>query len=133
VTIALFVFLVAFGYVIGVLSALLGVGGGIFMVPALVLVAGFEQQVAQATSLLVVLPTAVVATHRLQKTGIGDLRLSAKIGILGVVGSALGALLALQLSGEALRWAFAALLITVGVRLLADARKSRRAPQGPAD
>ena len=132
-TAALFVFLVAFGYVIGVLSALLGVGGGIFMVPALVLVAGFEQQVAQATSLLVVLPTAVVATQRLQKAGLGDLRLSARIGVLGVIGSALGALLALHLSGEALRWAFAALLITVGVRLLADARETRRAPHGPAD
>src|SRR3712207_7346366 len=53
-------------------SAVLGVGGGIFMVPALVLIGDFSQQEAQATSLLVIVPTAAVATWTLQKKGIGD-------------------------------------------------------------
>jgi uncharacterized membrane protein YfcA len=121
-SIELVLFLVVFGYAVGVLSALLGVGGGIFMVPALVLVAGFSQQSAQATSLLVILPTAIVGTLRLTKAGVGDVPLSAKIGVLGVGGSALGAYLALQLPGDVLRYAFAALLIVVGVQLLLKAR-----------
>ena len=119
----LVLFLAVFGYLVGVLSALLGVGGGIFMVPALVLVADFSQQAAQATSLLVILPTAIVATRRLRSAGIGDPRLSVKMGLLGAAGGALGALLALQLSGEVLRYAFAALLVLVGLRLLADAAR----------
>jgi uncharacterized membrane protein YfcA len=121
---ALVVFLVVFGYATGVLSALLGVGGGIFMVPALVLVAGFAQQSAQATSLLVVLPTAIIATRRLRRAGIGDPALSIKIGVLGIVGGAVGALLALQLPGEVLQYVFAALLVLVGGRLLLDARRA---------
>lgn len=122
-SIELILFLVVFGYLVGVLAALLGVGGGIFMVPALVLVADFTQQEAQATSLLVILPTAIIATQRLHRAGVGDTRMSTRIGLLGVAGGALGALLALQLPGEVLRYAFAALLIVVAVRLLADARK----------
>lgn len=121
--------LVVFGFAVGTLSGLLGVGGGIFMVPFLVIAAGFGQQEAQATSLLVVLPTAVVATRTLHAKGIGDVRGATRIGILGVVGSALGALLALELPGEVLRVCFAVLLVVVAVRLLRDA--SRR-PVPPA-
>jgi uncharacterized protein len=120
----LVLFLVAFGYAVGVLSALLGVGGGIFMVPALVLIAGFDQQAAQATSLLVILPTAIVATRRLRSAGVGDPALSVRMGLLGAAGGGLGAYLALQLPGEVLRYVFAALLVVVGVRLLVDARRS---------
>ena len=78
---ALFLFLIVFGLMTGVLSALLGVGGGIFMVPALVLVGGFSQQEAQATSLLVIVPTAIVATWALQQKGIGDVRLAGKLAL----------------------------------------------------
>lgn len=117
---ALLVVLAAFGVAVGTLSGLLGVGGGIFMVPFLVIVAGFGQQEAQATSLLVILPTAIVATRTLRAKGVGDVGGALRIGVLGAAGSVLGALLALQLSGQALRLAFAALLVFVGTRLLRD-------------
>jgi uncharacterized membrane protein YfcA len=123
VPLELILFLVAFGYLVGILSALLGVGGGIFMVPVLVLVADFGQQAAQATSLLVILPTAIVATRRLQRGGIGDARMSARIGVLGAAAGALGAWLALSLPGEVLRYVFSGLLVLVGARLLLDARR----------
>jgi uncharacterized membrane protein YfcA len=119
----LVIFLVAFGAVTGVLSALLGVGGGIFMVPALVLVADFGQQEAQATSLLVIVPTAAVATWALRKKDIGDVGLATKLGVLGVIGGVAGAAAALALSGQLLRYAFALLLCVVGLRLLLDARR----------
>jgi len=118
---ALFLFLIVFGLMTGVLSALLGVGGGIFMVPALVLVGGLSQQEAQATSLLVIVPTAIVATWVLQKTGIGDIRLAGKLALLGILGAAAGAAVALAVSGDLLRYAFALLLVIVGGRLLWDA------------
>jgi uncharacterized protein len=121
---------IAFGVVTGILSGLLGIGGGLFMVPFLVLVGGAAQQEAQATSLLVILPTAVVATWSLQRAGIGDLRLSLRMGLVGIFGSVAGATLALALPGSVLRLIFAAVLALVGLRLLRDAT-SRSAPQGP--
>jgi uncharacterized membrane protein YfcA len=121
-SLGLFIFLGLFGVLVGVLSAVLGVGGGIFMVPALVLIADFSQQEAQATSLLVIVPTAGVATWTLQKKQIGDVRLAAKLAPLGIAGAAAGAAVALAVSGELLRYAFALLLVIVGARLLWDAR-----------
>src|ERR1700712_563055 len=102
--------LVVFGVFTGMLSGLLGVGGGIFMVPFLVLVAGLDQHEAQATSLLVVLPTAIVASWSLYKRGVGDVRLSLRMGLVGMAGSAAGAVLALSLPAHALRLIFATLM-----------------------
>jgi uncharacterized protein len=121
---ALVIFLALFGGLTGMLSALLGVGGGIFMVPALALVAGFDQQEAQATSLLVIVPTAAVATWTLRANAIGDIRLGGRLGLLGILGAVAGAAAALALPGELLRYAFALLLVIVGVRLLIDSRSS---------
>lgn len=127
-----FAALVAFGFATGMLSGLLGVGGGIFMVPFLVLAFGMVQQDAQATSLLVVLPTALVATRRLSKQGVGDVRAGLTIGLYGVVGSIASTLLALQLSGAVLRALFAVLLVVVGAKLLRDAARRPAAPPAPA-
>ena len=63
--------LVAFGVLTGVAAGVLGVGGGVMMVPFLVLVIGYSQHEAEATSLLVVLPTAVVASVVLYRRGVG--------------------------------------------------------------
>lgn len=126
-----FAALVAFGFATGMLSGLLGVGGGIFMVPFLVLAFGMVQQDAQATSLLVVLPTALVATRRLSKQGVGDVKAGLTIGLYGVVGSIASTLLALQLSGAVLRALFAVLLVVVGAKLLRDAARRPAAPPAP--
>ena len=69
---ALDVALAAFGVLAGVASGLLGVGGGTLMVPFLTLAAGYSQHVAEATSLLVILPTAIVGSLALRHRGIGD-------------------------------------------------------------
>jgi hypothetical protein len=122
-SVGLFVFLSAFGVVVGLLSAVLGVGGGIFMVPALVLIADFSPQEAQATSLLVIVPTATVATCALQKNRIGDVRLAAKLAPLGCLGAAAGAAVALAVSGQLLRYGFALLLVVVGTTLLWQSRQ----------
>lgn len=118
--------LAAFGVLTGMLSGLLGVGGGIFMVPFLVLVVGLTQHQSQATSLLVVLPTAVVASWLLHRRGVGNLRVALRMGLIGMVGSIAGTLLALSLPGSVLRLIFAALMVVVGLRLLRDAARPPR-------
>lgn len=114
---------VAFGVLTGVLSGLLGVGGGIFMVPFLVLVAGLGQQEAQATSLLVIAPTSVVVALALRRNGVGDLPLGLRMGAVGVVGGVAGTLLALSLPQGVLGLLFTSLMIVAGLRLLRDARQ----------
>lgn len=116
----LYVTLVGFGFLTGGAAGLLGVGGGIMMVPFLTLVTGLSQHAAEATSLLVVLPTAVVATVVLQRKGIGDAWLALRFGALGAVGGVLGALVALSLPGHVLRVVFACFLAAVAVRLVRD-------------
>ena len=124
-TVALLLALVAVGAAAGVLAGFLGVGGGVLLVPFLVLALGMTQHEAEATSLLVILPTAIAASIALRLRGVGDLPAALGIGLVGAVGAAAGALLALELPGSVLRWFFAVLLALVGLRLIRDARVER--------
>lgn len=121
-TVALFAALIAVGAAAGVLAGLLGVGGGILLVPFLVLAVGMTQHEAEATSLLVILPTAVAASIALRRRGVGDLPVALLIGLVGAVGAVAGALLALSLPADILRTVFAVLLAIAGLRLVRDAR-----------
>jgi uncharacterized membrane protein YfcA len=117
----LFAALILFGLFTGAAAGLLGVGGGIMMVPFLTLVASLPQHAAEATSLLVVLPTAIVASVVLHRRGIGNLWLAVRFGTLGAAGGVVGALLALALPAHALRILFALFLGAVAIRLIRDA------------
>jgi uncharacterized membrane protein YfcA len=119
----LYAALVAFGFLAGATAGLLGVGGGIMIIPFLTLVAGVSQHQAEATSLLVILPTAIVATIVLRRKGIGDAALALRFGTLGAAGGVLGALAALALPAHVLRLVFALFLAAVAVRLLRDGLK----------
>ena len=118
--VALLLGLVAFGLFTGVAAGLLGVGGGILMVPFLTLAVGLSQHAAEATSLAVVLPTAIAASAELRRRGVGDLGVSLRFGVVGAAGAAAGALVALALPGATLRVVFAFFLALVGLRLVRD-------------
>jgi uncharacterized membrane protein YfcA len=122
----LYVALVAFGVGVGVASGLLGVGGGILIIPFLTLAVGLSQHSAEATSLLVILPTAIAGSLALRRHGVGDLGLALRLGVFGAVGSVLGALLALALSGGTLRVVFAVFVGLVGLRLAWDGIRGER-------
>jgi uncharacterized protein len=108
-----------------VLAGLLGVGGGILLVPFLVLAVGMTQHEAEATSLLVILPTALAASIALRRRDVGDLPVALAVGTVGALGAVVGVLLALALDADVLRLVFAALLALVGARLIRDARAVR--------
>lgn len=93
--------------------------------PFLVLAVGMSQHEAEATSLLVILPTAMAASLALRRRDVGDLRVALAVGVVGAVGAAGGALLALSLPAATLRLVFAVLLAIVGARLVRDARAGR--------
>ena len=114
----LFPALVAVGVLAGFGAGLLGVGGGAIIVPFLVLAAGMPQHAAQATSLLVVVSTATMASIVLWRRGVGDLGVALRIGVCGAIGGVAGALtVSLALPGDALRAVFAVFLAGVGIRM----------------
>lgn len=109
----------ATGVVAGVLSGLFGIGGGVAIVPALVLILGFEQKTAVGTSLgALILPVAALSVAQYYKAGHVNVKASLLIGAGIFVGSLLGARVALGTSDLILRRLFAVLLVAVAVRLV---------------
>ena len=102
----------------GAVGGLLGVGGGILFVPALAILLGNDQLEAEATSLLVIVPMAIVGTWRQHRHGNVDLREGATIGVLAVPGVVIGVVVANALPERALELGFAALCVIVAARLL---------------
>ena len=101
----------------GVLSAIMGVGGGIIMVPAMVLLFGMSQHTAEGTSLLVIIPTAIAGSLRHSRSGYTDWRLGLIVGLGGIGGALLGARLALGLDADLLQKLFATFLLLIALRL----------------
>lgn len=102
----------------GVIAGLLGVGGGVLFVPGLVIFLGLDQHHAEATSLLAIVPVAMMGAYRHDSYGNvrrGDALL---LGVLSVAGAAAGVALANALSGALLRDAFAALMVIVAAQLV---------------
>ena len=111
----------------GVLSALMGVGGGLVLVPAMVLLFSFSQHTAEGTSLLVIIPTALVGAIRHARRGYTDWRLGLAVGVGGIAGGLVGAQVALALDSDILQLLFALFLAATGVRML----RGREQPKQP--
>ncbi len=111
-------YLVALGLLAGGLSGLLGVGGGAIMVPALALGPGFVQQLAQGTSLTAMVPSGAMGAVVHARLGHVDRRVAVPLMVGIALGSWAGGSGALALSAEALRIAFSALLVWLGIRYL---------------
>jgi uncharacterized protein len=108
---------IAIGLAAGIVAGLLGVGGGVLFVPGLVLFLGLDQHQAEATSLLAIVPVAIVGTYRQDRYGNVHRADALLLGLLSVAGAAAGVALANALSGTVLRDAFALLLVIVAAQL----------------
>jgi uncharacterized membrane protein YfcA len=121
------IWLILIGVAAGVLGGLLGVGGGVLFVPGLVIVVGLTQHEAEATSLLAIVPVALVGAVRQNRYGNVRRDDALLAGVLSVAGVAGGVALANALSGTALRTAFAVLILLVAAQLV---RKALRDESG---
>lgn len=101
------------GGIAGTIGAMLGLGGGIFLVPFLVLVFGLPMHQAVATSILAVIATSSAGAAMNIERRIVNLRLGMVLEILTVVGAIMGGLTANVLSGQTLSRIFASLLLVV--------------------
>lgn len=118
--------LVAVGVATGILSGLIGVGGGIVVVPALMVLFGASDLVAKGTSLLMMIPTAVSGTiGNLRRRNV-DLVAAAVVGVAACTTTALGAWIATLVDPFAANMLFAAYLVVIGVQLALRALRDRR-------
>ena len=110
------------GLLAGVVAGLLGVGGGALFVPALTLGLGLSQLDAEATSLLAIIPVAVVGAWRQRAHGNVDLPTGGLLGLLAIAGAAAGVAVANAVPRRALEVGFALLMLFVAVRLVRPPR-----------
>ena len=108
------------GVLVGLVAGLMGVGGGVIVVPALVLLFELGDVTAKGTSLLVVLPTAIVGTLRNLRHDNVDLRGALLIGTGGMLSAFGGGLLAGVIAPEVSAGLFAGLLMIIALRLARD-------------
>jgi hypothetical protein len=126
-----YLLITASGLVIGVLSGLTGVGGGVFIVPTLVLGFGLVQRVAQGTSLVAILPTAAVGAITHYRHGNVDVRAAGWIAVAGVPAALIGAGLALWLPVRVLAGLFGLFLIYAAFRTWPRRKPLALVPSGP--
>ncbi|HYK06231.1 MAG TPA: sulfite exporter TauE/SafE family protein [Gaiellaceae bacterium] len=110
--------LVLLGLVAGLFSALFGVGGGIVLVPLLILMLGFESRVASGTSLAAIGITALAGTILYAFEGHVDVGHAALVGLPAAAGAIVGTGVQQRVSGRNLTRAFAGLLVVLAVWLL---------------
>jgi uncharacterized membrane protein YfcA len=124
---------IAIGLCAGIVGGLLGVGGGVLFVPGLVIVLGLGQHQAEATSLLAIVPVAIVGT--IKQDGYGNVRRKDALlmGLLSIAGVAAGVVLANALSGSVLRIAFALLMVLVAAQLVRKSLGEESDPDQPPD
>jgi uncharacterized membrane protein YfcA len=106
------------GSIAGIFSGVVGLGGGVIIVPALVLIFGFSQQQAQGTTLaLMVPPIGILAAYTYYQQGFVDLKIAALVCVGFVLGGWLGAKVAVQLPKETLQKIFALFLFLISIKM----------------
>lgn len=107
------------GLVAGIFSGLIGIGGGIIIIPALVFLFGLSQHQAQGTTLaLLVPPIGFLAAWTYYKEGYVDLRIASLICVGFFLGGLLGAKLAVGLSNPVLEKVFGAALLLISLKMI---------------
>lgn len=111
--------LIAIGIITGAMAGMLGIGGAIIMIPALVFFMGFSQQMAQGTSLAVMLPPiGILAAYNYYKAGQVNIKYALILAACFLIGSYFGSKLALNIPQAALKKIFGVLLLLVAARML---------------
>ncbi len=116
------VMLVVIGFATGVIAGLLGVGGGVVMVPAMVVGFGMVPVVAKGTSVAVIIPTSMMGTWRNRARRNVDLRLAATAGVAGAAAAVVGASISDRMSDRLSNVLFGALLVVVAITQAASLR-----------
>jgi Predicted permeases len=106
------------GLAAGILSGLLGVGGGLVLVPIMVFLLGISQHVAQGVSLLVIIPTAASGLWHLHKEKLVDYRTAGLLSAGAIVGAIISANIVQDIPAVALKKIFGIFIVIMGGRMI---------------
>lgn len=120
--------LILIGLIAGVLAGLLGVGGGIIMVPAMVVGLDLASVLAKGTSLAVIIPTAAMGTWRNLRNGNTDLVIGGAAGLAGMASAVLGAKVSVGMSEALSNALFAGLLVVMATQMIWRLTRERSKP-----
>ncbi|OOM77345.1 sulfite exporter TauE/SafE family protein [Clostridium sp. BL-8] len=112
------------GVITGILSGMLGIGGGAIMVVIMISLLGVTQHIAQAAALAAIIPTAFVGAAKHHKNGLINYKVGIYLAIGGVIGSLIGANCANILSEDILCKVFSAFFAIIGIQLLITSFKT---------
>jgi uncharacterized membrane protein YfcA len=115
--------LVFIGLATGTLAGLLGIGGGVVMVPAMIVFFSELNVVAKGTSVAVIIPTSIMGTWRNWKADNIDLKVAAIVGFGGIVSAVAGGVIADHMSEDLSNILFASLVLVVAARMIVDLRR----------
>ncbi len=118
-SVSMLIIVIIIGIITGITAGMLGVGGAIIMVPALIFFLGFSQHMAQGTSLAVMLPPiGIVAAYNYWKAGHVDLRIALILALTFIIGSYFGSRFAINIPQHLLKKIFGLVLLMVALRML---------------
>ena len=111
--------LIVIGIITGIMAGMLGIGGAVIMIPALVYLLGISQQTAQGTSLAVMLPPiGIIAAYNYYKAGHANIKFAIILAVFFIVGSYFGSKLAIKIPENTLKKIFGVLLLLVAAKML---------------
>lgn len=123
--IQLIIILLLTGIAAGMLGGMVGIGGGLVIVPALVYLVGMSQLAAQGTSLaLLMFPVGILGVMQYYKQGYVDFKLVIVIAIGFIIGSFFGSRISLSLPQDTVKKFFAVLMLVIGIKMLFFDKKS---------
>ena len=116
--------LVFIGLITGTLAGLLGIGGGVVMVPAMAVFFNEISVVAKGTSVAVIIPTSIIGTWRNWKSDNVDLRVAAIVGVSGIISAIGGGIIADHMSQDLSNILFASLVLVVAIKMVWDLQRN---------
>ncbi len=113
------ILLVIIGLVAGLLSGLIGIGGGVVMVPLFIMLLGYQQHQAQGMSLAVMLPpVTLLAALNYNKEGTIDWKMALVVSLCFVIGGFLGSKLALRIDNQTLKKIFGVVMLIIATKMI---------------
>ncbi len=120
-----FLFIVVLGFGAGILTGIMGVGGDVVMVPMMVLLLGVSQHLAQGISMLVIIPTVMVAILKLRNSNLFEYRTALLLAAGSIVGSLLSSNMVQLIDGVILKRIFGVLVVYSSIRMILPAKAQK--------
>ncbi len=120
-----FLFIVVLGFGAGILTGIMGVGGGVVMVPMMVLLLGVSQHLAQGISMLVIIPTVMAAILKLRNSNLFEYRTALLLAAGSIVGSLLSSNMVQLIDGVILKRIFGVLVVYSSIRMILPAKAKK--------